>query len=116
MSSRWQPQQQEIDARQLLTLARESEYIIGLVTHDHDYWSYQPAQFACCYAIIRIGEGVRRLDRRSRRRLRSASLAIWAEWRNALAHELDALDYDLIYPMIDAELPLLLRDLERSRA
>ena len=113
MSSRWQPQQQEIDAWQLLDLAREGEAIIGLVTNDHDYWSYSPAVFACCYAIIRIGEGVRRLDRRSRRRLRSASLAIWAQWRNYLAHDLDAVDYDLIHPMIAAELPLLLRDLER---
>ena len=116
MLSRWQPQQQEIDARQLLDLAREAESVISRVTHDHDYWSYQPAQFACCYAIIRIGEGVRRLDRRSRRRLRSASLAIWAEWRNYLAHDLEIQNYALIHRMINAELPLLLRDLERLGA
>ena len=113
MSSRWQTQQQEIDARQLLALAREGEYIIGLVTHDHNYWSYQPAVFACCYAIIRIGEGVRRLDRRSRRRLRSASLAIWEDWRNYLAHDLRIANHVLIHRMITAELPLLLRDLTR---
>lgn len=113
MSTRWQPQQQEIDARQLLTLARESESVVSRVTHDHNYWSYPPAVFACCYAIIRIGEGVRRLDRRSRRRLRSASLAIWEDWRNYLAHDLRIANYVLIHRMITAELPLLLRDLAR---
>lgn len=86
------------------------------VNHDHDYWSYQPAKFACCYAIIRIGEGVRRLDSRSRRQLRSASLLIWEEWRNALAHELGMADYDFIHDLITDELPLLLRDLERLGA
>ena len=116
MSTRWQPQQQEIDARQLLTLARESDAIISRVTHDHNYWSYSPAVFACCYAIIRIGEGVRRLDRRSRRRLRSASLAIWEDWRNYLAHDLQTARYVGVFELITDELPLLLRDLERMQA
>ena len=113
MSSRRQPQYLEIDARQLLALTREAESVISLVTHDHDYWSYPPALFASCYAIIRIGEGVRRLDGRSRRRLRTASLSIWAEWRNYLAHDVDVVRYTGVSDLITDELPLLLRDLER---
>ena len=113
MSSRRQPQYLEIDARQLLALTQEAESVISLVTHDHDYWSYPPALFASCYAIIRIGEGVRRLDSRSRRRLRTASLSIWAEWRNYLSHDLGAIQHTFVLGLINGELPLLLRDLER---
>ena len=114
MSSRrqlqWQP---EIDHHRLLELARESAAVANLVIHDHAYPGYRPAVFACCYAVIRIGEGVRRLDARSRRRLRSASLGIWEEWRNSLAHELDAVKHDTVHRMVAEELPLLLGDLER---
>ena len=114
MSSRRPPQQRPaIDGRRLLALVRESEGVVSLVTHDHDYPSYRPAVYACCYAIIRIGEGVRRLDERSRRRLRSASLAIWEEARNALAHDLDLVNHASVLLMIANEMPLLLSDLER---
>ena len=114
MSSRRPPQQRPaIDGRRLLALVRESEGVVSLVTHDHDYPSYRPAVYACCYAIIRIGEGVRRLDESSRRRLRSASLAIWEEARNALAHDLGMVDHTLVLQMVANEMPLLLSDLER---
>lgn len=89
--------------------------MVNRVNHDHDYWAYPPAQFAGCYAIIRIGEGVRRLDSRSRRRLRSASLAIWTKWRNYLAHDLGIVRYTGVLGLVTVELPLLLRDLERLR-
>ena len=110
MSSGRLPRRQ-VDQQGLLALARESEAVISLVTHDHNFWSYPPALYACCYAIIRIGEGVHRLDSPSRRRLRSASLAVWEEWRNALAHELDLVHHSAIFDLINGELPLLLRDL-----
>lgn len=77
MLSRRQPQRRQIDLRRLLELTQEASLVAGLVTRGNDYWSYPPALFAGCYAIIRIGEGVRQLDSGSRRRLRSASLAIW---------------------------------------
>ena len=113
MSSRRPPQRPEIDHIRLLELAVEAEEVVSLVTHDHNYWSYPPAVYACCYAIIRIGEGVRRLDRRSRRRLRSASLAIWEEARNALAHDLDLVNHASVLLMVANEMPLLRSDLER---
>ena len=114
MSSRRQWQRRpEIDRHRLLELARESAAVAGLVIHDHDYPAYRPAVFACCYAVIRIGEGARRLDRGSRRRLRSVSLAVWAEWRNTLAHDLEMLDDSSVLRMVAEELPLLLGDLER---
>ena len=116
MSILRQSQRRPIDRRRLLGLARESAAVANRVNHDHDYWSYQPAQFACCYAIIRIGEGVRRLDDRSRRQLRSASLLIWEEWRNYLAHNLEIARYAVVFDLITDELPLLLRDLERLGA
>ena len=114
MSSRRQWQRRpEIDRHRLLELARESAAVAGLVIHDHDYPAYRPAVFACCYAVIRVGEGARRLDSRSRRRLRSVSLAVWAEWRNTLAHDLEMLDDSAVLRMVGEELPLLLGDLER---
>ena len=114
MSSRRQSQRRpEIDQHRLLELAQESASVAGLVTHDHAYPAYRPGVFACCYAVIRIGEGARRLDARSRRRLRSASLAVWEAARNSLAHELDVVDDALVLQMVAEELPLLLGDLER---
>ena len=116
MSSRRPQQRRTIDRRRLLELAQEASTVAGLVTRGNDYWTYQPALFACCYAIIRIGEGVRQLDSGSRRRLRSVSLAIWEDWRNMLAHDLDLANHDFVFDVISDELPLLLRDLERLRA
>lgn len=114
MSSRRQWQRRpEIDRHRLLELARESAAVAGLVIHDHDYPAYRPAVFACCYAVIRVGEGARRLDRGSRRRLRSASLAVWEEWRNTLAHDLGVVDHYQVLRMVAEELPLLVGDLER---
>ena len=114
MSSRRQSQRRpEIDQHRLLELAQESESVAGLITHDHEYPGYRPGVFACCYAVIRIGEGARRLDARSRRRLRSASLGIWEEWRNTLAHDLGVIDHSQVLHMVAEELPLLLGDLER---
>ena len=114
MSSRRQSQRRpEIDQHRLLELAQESASVAALVTHDHAYPAYRPAVFACCYAVIRIGEGARRLDARSRRRLRSASLGIWEEWRNSLAHDLEQVDDTSVLRMVAEELPLLLEDLER---
>ena len=112
MLNRQQPLPQ-IDQHRLLVLARESNAVVSRVVHDHDYWSYPPATFACCYAIIRIGEGAHRLNARSRRRLRSVALGIWEDARNVLAHDLSIVDYVAVYNMITEELPLLLSDLER---
>ena len=112
MSSRRQPRP-TIDQRHLLALSQESSAVVNRVIHDHDYWSYPPALFACCYAIIRIGEEVNRLDRPSRRRLRSVALAIWDAARNALAHDIGIADRATVHHLITDELPLLLADLER---
>ena len=112
MSSRRQSQQ-TIDEHRLLALTRESNEVVNRVIHDHDYWSYQPALFACCYAIIRIGEGAFRLDTQSRRRLRSAALGIWQDARNTLAHDIGAADHTTVHHLITNELPLLLANLER---
>ena len=112
MSSR-QQQLPAIDRRQFTELVRESQAVISLVNHDHDFWSYPPAMFACCYAIIRIGEGANRLDSRSKRRLRSAALGIWMDARNALAHDLGMMAALPVHHLLTNELPLLLSDLER---
>ena len=113
MSSRQQPQS-NIGHAQFLTLVREADAVVKQITRDHDLSSYPPAVFTCCYAVIRIGEGVRRLDRRARRRIRSAGLLSWEEARNFLAHEVGLIDETpWLASAVNDTLTQLLADLER---
>ena len=114
MSSRRRSEPSVSYAR-FVELVRESHEVVRQATADHSLRAYPPATFACCYAIIRIGEGAGRLDRRARRRVPSAGLGIWEDARNTLAHEVGLID-DLAWlgDTISEPLERLLANLERA--
>ena len=111
MSSRIQPRS-SIGYTQFLELVREAAAVVAQITADHDL-TYRPAVFACCYAVIRVGEGARRLDRRGLRRIRTAGLLSWEDARNSLAHEVGFIDVAQLDDIIATHLTQLLADLER---
>ena len=113
MSSRIQPRS-SIGYTQFLELVRESAAVVAQITADHDF-TYPPAVFACCYAVIRVGEGARRLDRRGLRRIRAAGLPSWEDARNSLAHEVGFIDLPWLNDIVTEPLGQLLADVERSR-
>ena len=114
MSSRRQSQP-SISYARFVELVRESHEVVRQATADHNPRAYPPATFACCYAIIRIGEGAGRLDRRALRRIPSGGLGTWEDARNTLAHEVGLID-DLAWleNTIGEPLERLLADLERA--
>ena len=99
---------------QFLALVREAHAVAQRAAANHSLRSDPLAAFACCYAVIRVGEGVRRLDRRTVRRVRSSGLLSWGEARNALAHEVGIIDYDWLESIVGEPLERLLSDLERA--
>lgn len=114
MSSRRQSQP-SISYARFVELVRESHRVARQVTADHGLRAYPPAMFACCYAVIRIGEGPGRLDRRALRRVPSAGLGVWEDARNALAHEVGLIDNVFwVEDTIGEPLERLLSDLERA--
>ena len=113
MSSR--PQREtSVGYAQFLTLVREAHAVAQQAAANHSLRSGRLAAFACCYAVIRVGEGVRRLDRRAVRRVRSAGLLSWGEARNTLAHEVGLIDYDWLESIVGEPLERLLSGLERA--
>ena len=113
MSSRRQ-REISIGYAEFVALVREAYAVARQTTTENRLRSHKPTAFACCYALIRVDEGVRRLDRRAIRRVRSPGIRSWEEARNVLALEVGSIDYDWLETIVGQPLERLLSDLERA--